>query len=297
MQGSKDGERVMKFLRYGGVGKEKPGLLDDKGQIRDLSQYVSDFNPHTLCDHELMCRLHTLRVDDLPLVSPGVRIGACVGMPGKIICVGYNSRRHAKEMGQSVLTDRDMLVFMKPSSSVCGPYDPILYTRLMKKLDWEAELGIVIGKQGKYITKENAREYILGYTCINDLSERFLQLETEDTQYTKAKGFDNAAPMGPYLVTKDDVVDPSNLHIMLWVNGDLRQDFNTADYIHNDEAVVSYLSQYFTLYPGDVISMGSAPGSAAAWGNDLFLKPKDKVVLSITGLGKQEQMVIVESDI
>ena len=169
-----------------------------------------------------------------------------------------------------------------------------MHTRYTKKLDWEAELGVVIGKKGKYIEKQCAKDYIFGYTCINDLSERFLQLETMDKQFTKGKCFDNAAPIGPYLVTKDEVPNASDLHIQLWVNGILMQNFNTRDYIHNDEEVVSYLSQYFTLYPGDIISMGSAPGSANAWGNDKFLRPDDKVVLAITGLGQQEQVVVVE---
>ena len=164
----------------------------------------------------------------------------------------------------------------------------------MKKLDWEAELGVVIGKKGKYISKEAASDHILGYTCINDLSERYLQLETADTQYTKGKGFDNAAPIGPYLVTKDEVMDSSDLGIKLWVNGVLKQVFNTGDYIHSDVEVVRYLSQYFTLYPGDIISMGSAPGSARSWGDGQFLKPDDKVVFTIQGLGQQEQVVIVE---
>lgn len=284
----------MKLVRYGDAGKEKPGMIDEQGNIRDLSNHIADFNPQSLSNLDLIHLLKTINSNKLPFIDNNVRIGACIGMPGKVICVGYNSRLHTQQMGVSPIGEKDMLVFMKPSSSVCGPYDPILYTRHMKKLDWEAELGIVIGKKGKYITKEQAKDYILGYTCVNDLSERYLQLETTDTQYTKAKGFDNAAPIGPYLVTKDEISDANNLQIKLWVNGKLRQDFNTRDYIHNDAEVVSYLSQYFTLYPGDTISMGSAPGNAISWGKDMFLKPNDKVVLSIIGLGQQEQTVIVE---
>ncbi len=269
-------------------------MLDEQGNIRDLSHYITDFTPQSIGHSDLIHNLKALKMDRLPLVSKGVRIGSCVGMPGKVLCVGYNSRLHTQQMGVLPISEADMLVFMKPTSSVCGPYDPILYTRHTKKLDWEAELGLVIGKKGKYITKERAKEYILGYTCINDLSERYLQLETTDTQYTKAKGFDNAAPIGPYLVTKDEISDSSNLQIKLWVNGELRQDFNTCDYIHDDANVISYLSQYFTLYPGDIISMGSAPGNAKSWGEDMFLKPNDKVILSIIGLGQQEQTVIIE---
>ena len=284
----------MKLLRYGAAGEELPGMIDEQGHIRDLSNYVADFNPRTLANLDLINHLKTLNPYHLPLVSKDIRIGACIGMPGKVVCVGYNSRLHNQQMGVSPISETEMIVFMKPTSAVCGAYDPILYTRHTKKLDWEAELGVIIGKKGKYITKDQAKNYIFGYACINDLSDRYLQLETEDKQYTKGKGFDNAAPIGPYLVTRDEIQDSSNLQIKLWVNGEIRQDFNTSDYIHNDEEVVSYLSQYFTLYPGDIISMGSAPGNARSWGENMFLKPNDKVLLSIIGLGQQEKVVIVE---
>jgi 2-keto-4-pentenoate hydratase/2-oxohepta-3-ene-1,7-dioic acid hydratase in catechol pathway len=283
----------MKLLRYGNKGEEKPGLLDEQGNIRDLFHYLTDIDAKSLMDPSLFSQLKALNPEHLPLVSSRPRIGACIGNPGKLICVGFNSLLHTQQLGLNA-PKKEMVVFMKPSSSICGPNDPILHTRYTKKLDWEAELGVVIGKQGKYITKENARDHIFGYTCINDLSERYLQLETEDKQFTKGKCFDNAAPMGPYLVTKDEVANSEDLDIKLWVNGDLRQDFNSGDYIRNDIEVISYVSQYFTLYPGDVISMGSAPGNAISWGPDCFLKPNDCVVLSISGLGKQEQTVILE---
>lgn len=285
----------MKLLRYGKQGEERPGILDKNGAIRDISRYITDITACTLGNLDLIEQLKALDTSQLPLIDSDVRIGASVGMPGKLICVGFNSKLHATEMGVE-LTDEstDMLVFLKACSSICGPFDPILHTRHTKKLDWEAELGVVIGKKGKYINKNEAKDYILGYTCVNDLSERYLQLETSDKQFTKGKCFDNAAPIGPYLVTKDEVPDSRNLQIQLWVNGELRQNFNTCDYIHNDEEVVSYLSQYFTLYPGDIISMGSAPGSARAWGENKFLKPDDKLKLCIEGLGQQEQIVIIE---
>ena len=285
---------IMKLVRFGKIGEERAGIIDEQGNVRDISLHLSDINAHGLCNEERINQLRTLDLSQLPLIHKDTRLGSCVGMPGKIICVGYNSILHAKEMGVTPISTTDMVVFLKPSSSICGPNDPILHTRHTRKLDWEAELGVVIGKKGKYIGKEVAKEYILGYTCINDLSERYLQLETQDKQYTKGKGFDNSAPIGPYLVTKDEVQNSSKLQIKLWVNGELRQDFNTGDYIHNDEEVVSYLSQYFTLYPGDIISMGSAPGSAKHWGEDKYLKPNDRVILSIDGLGQQEQVVIVE---
>lgn len=284
----------MKLVRYGEVGEEKPGMVDEQGNLWDLSPFIADFNPYTLGDKALINQLNALKTTHLKSVDPKLRLGACVDLPGKMICVGFNSRLHTQQMGISPISAQDMVVFMKPSSAVCGPYDPILYTRNMKKLDWEAELGIIIGKQGKYIKKEEAKEYILGYTCVDDLSDRYLQLETEDKQFTKGKCFDNSAPIGPYLVTKDEIPDSNNLQIRLWVNGVMRQDFNTSDYIHNDEAVVSYLSQYFTLYPGDIISMGSGPGNAISWGENMFLKPGDEVLFSITGLGQQIKRVIKE---
>ena len=284
----------MKFLRYGKRGEEKPGLLDIAGKIRDLSSIIHDLNPQTIKNATWFNPV--LDINVLPIVDAPVRIGACVGSVGKVVCVGLNSALHTSQMGLKTLSKKEMLVFMKPSSSVCGPNDPILHTRHTKKLDWEAELAIVIGKQGKYIKAEDAKSYIFGYTCMNDLSERYLQLEMEDKQFTKGKCFDDSAPLGPYLVTKDDIVDPNNLDVKLWVNGELRQEFNTSDYIHNDAQVVSYVSQFFTLYPGDIISMGSAPGNAIAWGEDKFLKPKDRVTFTISGLGEQHQEVIVEPE-
>lgn len=284
----------MKLFRYGALGAEKPGLVDDAGILRDLSHYLTDLDPVTLQDPLLFQSLHALSPQHLPQVSPNVRIGAPISKPGKVICVGLNSAMHAEELGLKVLKKKELLIFLKPSSSISGPNDPILYTRLMKKLDWEAELAIVIGKQGKYIPLENAKEYIFGYTCMNDLSERHLQFETEDNQFTKGKCFDGAAALGPYLVTKNEVSDITKLAIHLWVNGENRQAFHGADYMHDDASVVSYVSQFFTLYPGDVISMGSGPGNALSYGEQFFLKPGDRVTFRIEGLGQQDQLVIRE---
>ncbi len=284
----------MKLLRYGELGHEKPGLLDEAGQIRDLSSVLRDINPKHLSQSDFLKKLTALDTDALEVIDADKRLGAPVAWPGKIVCVGFNSALHTEQLGMRPFPEKDMLLFLKASSSVCGPNDPILHTRLTQKLDWEAELAIVIGKKGKYIAKEEAEAFILGYTCMNDLSERFLQFEVGDSQFTKGKSFDNAAPMGPYLVTKDEVEKPGELEVNLWVNNELRQAFNTRDYIHDHISVVSYVSQYFTLYPGDIISMGSAPGNAQYWGSEHFLKPGDKVVLSISGLGKQSQMVVSE---
>ncbi|MDF1677686.1 MAG: fumarylacetoacetate hydrolase family protein [Legionellaceae bacterium] len=284
----------MKLLRYGVLGEEKPGVLDANHIIRDLSYYFPDFSPEVLKAPQFLEQLRAIDIEQLSKIDSSVRLGASVGAPGKIVCVGFNSVLHAEQLGVRPFSEKEMLLFMKPSSCVCGPSDPILYTPLMQKLDCEAELAIVIGRQGKYIPKEKARDFILGYTCMNDLSERFLQFEVGDSQFTKGKCFDNAAPLGPYLVTQDDVKNPNQLEVNLWVNQESRQTFNTQHYIHDDISVVSYVSQYFTLYPGDVISMGSAPGNPKYLGGEHFLKPGDEVVLSIANLGTQTQMVIAE---
>ena len=286
----------MKLLRFGEQDHERPGIIDSQGIIRDISSLVEDFNPQTLGNDGLVAELLTLDLQEFPAIPDSVRIGACVDRPGKVLCIGLNSTLHAKEMGLPLL-EQEMMVFLKPSSAICGPKDPILYAPHMCKLDWEAELAIVIGRKGKYINPQNAVDYILGYTCLNDLSERHLQLETSDKQFTKGKGFDGSAPIGPWLVTKDEVKNPQNLTLRLWVNDILRQSFNSSDYINSELEIIAYVSKYFTLHPGDIISMGSAPGSAPSWGQDCFLKPNDRVVFCIDGLGQQEQRVIMESDL
>ncbi len=285
----------MKLLRFGPPGGEKPGLLDSRQTVRDLSGLVNELNPQSLANVNLLETIRNTQPEDLPPVKNPVRIGPCVGGIGKVLCIGFNSKQHTKQMAvQSPQNHQDVVVFLKPSTAVCGPNDPILYSRMIKKLDWEAELGVVIGKQGKYIEPSAAADHILGYTCVNDLSDRYWQFETEDKQYTKAKGFDGFAPIGPYLVTRDEIENPSRLDIKLWVNGALRQDFNTEDYIRGPEEIVCYLSRFFTLMPGDVIAMGSGPGNAKSWGEDKFLKPGDRVTLEIEALGRQDRQVIEE---
>jgi 2-keto-4-pentenoate hydratase/2-oxohepta-3-ene-1,7-dioic acid hydratase in catechol pathway len=283
----------MKLVRFGNIGDEKPGILDDALNVRDLSAYITDFNQETLSNVKVLATIKNLDLSKLPLIDSKVRIGTPICMTGKAIFIGYNSQKHAQEMGVKVDANSEPVVFMKPGCVVSGPFDPIYYTKCMSKLDWEAELVIVIGKKGKYIPIKKSRDYIFGYTCCNDLSDRYLQFETSDKQFTKGKCFDGAAPLGPYLVTKDEVCDSSKLQIELWVNDELRQNFHTSDYIHNDESLISYLSNFFTLYPGDIISMGSAPGSASSWGNK-YLKPNDNVSLQISGLGKQKQVILPE---
>ncbi len=283
----------MKLLRYGAVGDEKPGLLDEHGNIRDLFHYLNDLTPQTLGDSSLPAQLAALNPEHLPIIEKPVRIGACVGNPGKIICVGLNSLKHAAQMGIQAPPRSEMVLFLKATSAICGPHDPILYSKMMKKLDWEAELAIVIGKKGKYISENDARSHIFGYTCMNDLSERYWQLETADKQFMKGKSFDTTAPLGPYLVTKDAIASSANIEIKLWVNDTLRQAFNTDEYTHQDAAIVSYVSQFFTLYPGDIISMGTGSGDTPVSENQ-FLKPGDRVRLMIDGMGEQLQVVTNE---
>jgi 2-keto-4-pentenoate hydratase/2-oxohepta-3-ene-1,7-dioic acid hydratase in catechol pathway len=262
--------------------------------MRDISSVIEDLNPRCLSRVDIVAKLKSADTKAFPVVASAARLGPCVDPVGKIICIGYNSRLHAEEMASKPATGGEMPVFFKPSSAACGANDPIIYSRFAGKLDWEAELGVVIGKKGKYIGKSAALAHILGYTCFNDVSDRYWQFEKDDKQYTKGKGFDSFAPIGPYLVTKDEVADAGDLDVKLWVNGQLRQDFNTSDYINSAEDVVSYLSRFFTLYPGDVIAMGSAPGNARSWGEDKFLKPGDRVRLEIESLGVQEQTVTKE---
>lgn len=283
----------MKLLRYGAPGEEKPGLLDEHGNIRDLFYYLNDLDPQTLGDSSLPAQLAALNPNHLPIIDPSLRLGACVKNPGKIICVGLNSLRHAQQLGLEAPVNGEMVLFLKATSALCGPYDPILYSKMMKKLDWEAELAIVIGRKGKYIKESEAHEYIFGYTCMNDLSERYWQLETADKQFMKGKSFDHAAPLGPYLVTRQSLGSSAHIEVKLWVNDVLRQAFNTDEYTHQDAYIVSYVSQFFTLYPGDIISMGTGGDARTLEGQ--FLKPGDQIRLHIEGVGEQFQKVISET--
>lgn len=282
----------MQLLRFGSKGFEKPGVLDNSHNIRDLSLYLDDVNCLTIADIQLWRKVNLLNFETLPLVI-GERIGVPISNPGKLIFVGFNSKEHAKELSIDVSHSLEPTIFLKPNSAMSGPNDPILYARKMQKLDWEAELAVIIGKQGKYIPIDEAAQYIFGYTCCNDLTDRFLQFDIHDTQFTKGKCFDGAATLGPYIVSRDEIADSSNLQLKLWVNGELRQNFNSGDYILNDLSVVSFVSNYFTLFPGDIISMGSGSGCAKTWGNS-YLKPNDVVDFEITKLGRQQQKVIKE---
>lgn len=276
----------MKLLRYGPRGAEKPGVLDAAGQIRDLSGIVGDISG------EVLTRLGDLKhldVEGLPLVEGNPRLGACVGGTGKFICIGLNYSDHAAETGAKV--PPEPIIFMKATSAICGPHDPILIPRGSEKTDWEVELGVVIGKAAKYVTEADALNHVAGYCVINDVSERAFQTERSG-QWTKGKSCDNFGQTGPWLVTTDEVADPQDLKMWLTVNGKTMQDGSTKTMVYGVAHLVSYLSQFFTLHPGDIISTGTPPGVGLGMKPPTFLKAGDVVELGIEGLGSQRQVCV-----
>ncbi len=278
----------MKLLRYGPLGAEKPGLCDVGGVIRDLSGVVDDFDPATISD-ETFARIAALDPESLPVVSGNPRIGACVGQPGKFICIGLNYSDHAAEAGMDV--PPEPIIFFKATSAVCGPNDAIEIPRGSTKTDWEVELGIVIGKHAKYIDEADALDYVAGYCLINDVSERTFQLE-HSGQWVKGKSADTFGPTGPWLVTRDEIEDPQNLAMWLDVNGVRYQDGSTKTMVYGVAHVVSYLSRFMSLQPGDIISTGTPPGVGMGQNPQVYLKPGDVVELGIEGLGAQRQDVV-----
>ncbi|MBF9035628.1 2-hydroxyhepta-2,4-diene-1,7-dioate isomerase [Rhodobacterales bacterium HKCCE2091] len=274
----------MRFLRYGPAGAERPGVLDSEGRIRDLGHVISDFTPDTLS-----------RLADLPLDGPVVpgtpRIGAPVPRPGKIVCIGRNYAEHAAETGNK--PPPEPMIFMKASSAQAGPFDPIPIPRGSVSTDYEAELAIVIGHPAKHVAEADALGHVAGYMAMNDLSERDWQWHRAG-QYTKGKSCDGFAPMGPWLVTPDEAGDPQAMRVTLSVNGQPRQDGTTADMIFGAAYLVSYLSDFFTLEPGDVIATGTPSGVGAGMDPPGYLRPGDRLRLEIGGLGAQEAEVIGE---
>lgn len=274
----------MKFARYGERGAEKPGLIDDDGNLRDLSGHVSDIAG------DVLGRLDTLKDIDptsLPLVAGTPRLGACVGDIGKFICIGLNYADHAAEAGMEV--PPEPITFAKYNSAICGPNDPIIIPRGAKKTDWEVELGFVIGKAAKYVSEADAMDYVAGFCLINDVSERSYQLERVG-QWSKGKSSDNFGPTGPWLVTPDEAGDFDNLGMWVEVNGTRMQDGNTATMVYKVPFLLSYLSQFFTLQPGDVIATGTPPGVGMGFKPPVYLKAGDVVELGIDGLGVQKQI-------
>lgn len=277
----------MKLLRFGLKGQEKPGILDQDGNIRDLSSVVSDITGTVLAAD--LDKIRALDINTLPKVEAGVRIGACVGQIGKFICIGLNYSDHAAETGAEV--PAEPVVFNKWVSAVVGPNDNVEIPRNSQKTDWEVELGVVIGKDGRYIQKEHAMDYVAGYCVINDISERAYQLEGTGT-WDKGKGCDTFGPTGPWLVTKDEVPNPHNLKIWLEVDGYRYQDGNTNTMIFDIPTIVSYLSQFMSLQAGDIISTGTPPGVGLGQKPPVYLKAGQIMRLGIEGLGEQQQKVI-----
>lgn len=280
----------MKLLRFGEAGAEKPGILAEDGTIRDLSSVVGDIAGDVLSD-DGMEAIRAADLSSLPEVSADTRLGPCVSGTGKFICIGLNYSDHAAESGMAVPSEP--VIFMKATSAICGPNDPIIIPRGSEKTDWEVELAVIIGKHAKYVSKEDALDYVAGYAVANDVSERSFQAEREG-QWTKGKSCDNFGQLGPWLVTRDEVADPQNLKMWLTVNGKSYQDGSTETMVYGVAHVVSYLSQFMSLHPGDVISTGTPPGVGLGQKPPHYLKVGDVVELGIDGLGAQRQDVIAD---
>jgi len=278
----------MRLVRYGEVGAEKPGILDDQGSIRDLSSIVGDISPATVQASELE-RIASIDPSSLPRVEGNPRLGPCVGQIGKFVCIGLNYTDHAKETGMPIPTEP--IVFMKTTSAISGPNDNIELIRGSVKTDWEVELGIVIGAHTKYVSQENALDHVAGYCVVNDVSERQWQLE-QGGQWIKGKSGDTYGPIGPWLVTRDEVPDPQNLDMWLEVNDKRHQDGNTRTMIFPVSQIVSYLSQCMSLQAGDIIATGTPPGVGHGMNPPVYLQSGDVIRLSVEGLGLQQQQVV-----
>ena len=277
----------MKLLRFGEFGKEKPGIIDKDGKIRDLSSHITDINGETITSENLK-KISTIDLSSLPIVPNNTRLGACVGNIGKFLCIGLNYSDHAAESGMD-LPD-EPVIFFKATSSIMGANDDVEIPRNSVKTDWEVELGVVIGKEAKYITKADALGHVAGYCVINDLSERDFQLHRSG-QWVKGKSADTFGPIGPWLVTRDEVPDPQNLKMYLEVNGHRYQDGSTKTMHFDVATIIAHLSHFMSLQPGDVISTGTPPGVGMGQKPETYLKRGDSIVLEIEGLGCQRQLV------
>jgi 2-keto-4-pentenoate hydratase/2-oxohepta-3-ene-1,7-dioic acid hydratase in catechol pathway len=277
----------MKFLRYGEAGQEKPGLLDAGGKIRDLSGQLGDLAGAAL-NPDRLAELSRLDTSTLPVVEGTPRLGPCVAGTGKFICIGLNYSDHAAETGATV--PPEPIIFMKATSAIVGPNDDLVIPRGSEKTDWEVELGIVIGKTAKYVGEADALDYVAGYCTIHDVSERAFQIERSG-QWTKGKSCDTFGPTGPWLVTKDEVPDPQDLKMWLTVNGETMQNGSSKTMVFGAAYLVSYLSQFMSLHPGDIISTGTPPGVGMGMKPPRYLKPGEIVELGIEKLGNQRQAV------
>ena len=278
----------MKLLRVGEKGKEKPAILDGDGKIRDISSHVSDLNPHNL-NFETILKIQNVDTSNLPEISSDQRVGSCITSPGKFVAIGLNYSDHAAEVGADI--PKEPIMFMKATSSMCGPNDDVEIVSGSKKLDWEVELGVVIGKEAKHISEDQSQDHILGYCLVNDVSEREWQIEKMG-QWVKGKSHDTYGPTGPYLVTKDEIKDINNLKMMLDVNGERMQTGNTSTMIFNVDIIVSYVSKFMSLQPGDIITTGTPPGVGMGRKPQVFLKAGDQMKLSIENLGEQNSKVV-----
>ncbi|ASL95606.1 MULTISPECIES: fumarylacetoacetate hydrolase family protein [Serratia] len=279
----------MKLLRYGEPGQERPGMLDAQGRLRDLSQHIADVGGAALSPASL-AKLRALDSAALPLVEGQPRLGACVGGIGKFICIGLNYADHAAETGAAI--PEEPVVFNKWTSAVVGPYDRVEIPRGSQKTDWEVELGVVIGQGGRYISEADAMRHVAGYCVINDVSEREYQIERGGT-WDKGKGCDTFGPIGPWLVTADEIADPHNLNLWLEVDGKRYQDGNTSTMIFRIPQIVSYLSRFMSLQPGDVISTGTPPGVGMGQKpQPVYLRAGQTMRLGIEGLGEQRQQTV-----
>ena len=277
----------MKLIRYGKRGAERPGLLDSQGNIRDLSGRIRDVTSGAL-DRETLRELASIPAEQLPLIPNGVRLGACIADVGKFVCVGLNYLDHVRETGAS--PPAEPILFMKAASCITGPCDGIVIPPGASMVDWEVELGVVIGSVTKNVAMIDALDHVAGYCVVNDVSERGWQLQGTG-QWVKGKSADSFGPIGPWLVTRDEVHDPQDLHLCLSVNGVTRQSSSTAQMIFPVTSLVSYISRFMTLLPGDIIAKGTPPGVALGAKPPVYLKPGDTVKLAIEGLGEQVQTV------
>ena len=278
----------MKLLRFGNSGEEKPGIIDSNGKIRDLSNVIDDINGHTI-SQESLGKLKKLDILSLPEVTGNPRIGPCINDVGKFLCIGLNYSDHAAETGLE--PPEEPILFAKATSAIIGPNDDVEIPRTSSATDWEVELGIIIGKKAKYISEDEAKNYIAGYCVVNDVSERDFQIKRSG-QWTKGKSCDTFGPIGPYLVTTDEIEDVQNLSMYLDVNGKRMQTGSTKTMIFSAYHIVHYLSQFMTLFPGDVIATGTPPGVGMGMKPAVYLKPGDVMKLGIDNLGDQEQKCV-----
>ena len=278
----------MKLIRFGKEGQEKPGIHLE-GKNYDLSAFIRDYDESFFEQNGLQKLAGIVNEEKLPLINDGQRIGSPIARPSKILCIGLNYAKHAKETGAAIPTEP--ILFMKSTSSLTGPFDNIIIPKNSEKTDWEVELGVVIGKKASYVSEEEAMDYVAGYVLHNDVSERAFQLERGGT-WDKGKGCDSFAPLGPWLVTKDEIPNPHKLRLWLSLNGKMMQDSNTDDLIFNIPQLISYSSQFMTLLPGDVISTGTPAGVGLGFSPNIYLKPGDVVELGIDGLGSSKQTVV-----